>query len=217
MSVQHLLHPHVAGSEFILVPHAICPIPGDACGVAFFNCCAMSLPGLACTLPFLWESTPFQCPTITGVGKSRCASMVSPHRCPGGSIPRTVLRSALVTCFQLQCTAQDTHPQAPRTPASPTRGQSIRKFFPLGYELPWNNIVHTGPGGWPLLVPARHVTVSQSALQKHASPSDTPIHLAQTPKTQNNALSTNNHVLKNKQKEHGWVLSQYFPLPGNVR
>lgn len=60
---------------------------------------------------------------------------------------------------------------------------------------------------WPLVVPARHMAVSQGAPQKHASPRDKPIYLTLAPKSQNNALSTNNHALKNKQKERGW----YFP------
>lgn len=62
---------------------------------------------------------------------------------------------------------------------------------------------------WPLVVPARHIAVSQGALLKQASPGDMPMYLTQAPKSQNNALSTNNHVLKNKQRERGW----YFPNP----
>lgn len=65
MSELHQLHPHVAEFEPILVPLGISPMPGNACGVAIFNCCVMFLPVPASTVLFLWESTAFQFPTIT--------------------------------------------------------------------------------------------------------------------------------------------------------
>lgn len=66
-SYLHQLPHHVAHSEFILVPLGPSPIPQNACGLAIFNCCVMLLPGTAFPVFFLWESTPLQLPTITGV------------------------------------------------------------------------------------------------------------------------------------------------------